>query len=78
MRHGVRASKVRDGAAQLGCYYCNDIVAPADVRSSLPLTVVLLFSFPLPRNPYLTSLYTLLLLSYSLSCFTANFLASSL
>ncbi|KAJ7823948.1 hypothetical protein B0H14DRAFT_2825185 [Mycena olivaceomarginata] len=30
MRHGVRASKVRDGAAQLGCYYCNDIVAPAD------------------------------------------------
>ncbi|KAF7351220.1 Autophagy-related protein [Mycena sanguinolenta] len=30
MRHGVRASKVRPDAAQLGCYYCNDIVAPAD------------------------------------------------
>ncbi|KAJ7927610.1 hypothetical protein B0H13DRAFT_1971142 [Mycena leptocephala] len=30
MRHGVRASAVRPDAAQLGCYYCNDIVAPAD------------------------------------------------
>ncbi|KAJ7485289.1 hypothetical protein FB451DRAFT_1229057 [Mycena latifolia] len=30
MRHGVRASAVRPGATQLGCYYCNDIVAPAD------------------------------------------------
>jgi hypothetical protein len=32
MRHGVRASTVRPDATQLGCYYCNDIVAPADVR----------------------------------------------
>ncbi|KAJ7778301.1 hypothetical protein B0H16DRAFT_1502982 [Mycena metata] len=30
MRHGVRASTVRPNTTQLGCYYCNDIVAPAD------------------------------------------------
>ena len=29
MRHGARASSPR-----LGCYYCNDIVAPTDVRQS--------------------------------------------
>lgn len=33
MRHGARASAVPEGVTKLGCYYCNDIVAPADVSS---------------------------------------------
>ncbi|KAJ6556960.1 hypothetical protein B0H10DRAFT_1702150, partial [Mycena sp. CBHHK59/15] len=32
MRHGVHASTTRAGATQLGCHYCNDIVAPADAK----------------------------------------------
>ena len=38
MRHGARAgnpSPAPSAPARLGCYYCNDIVAPADVRSLL-------------------------------------------
>lgn len=38
MRHGARAASAsasRPNAQRLGCYYCNDIVAPADVRRSL-------------------------------------------
>ncbi|KAG8932462.1 Autophagy protein 7 [Tulasnella sp. 418] len=30
MRHGTRQSLTPSGATRLGCYYCNDIVAPAD------------------------------------------------
>jgi hypothetical protein len=32
MRHGARASQADGESGRLGCYYCNDIVAPADVH----------------------------------------------
>jgi len=37
MRHGART--VASDGSRLGCYFCNDIVAPADVRVDSPLQI---------------------------------------
>lgn len=34
MRHGAPVSEGEEGRKRLGCYYCNDIVAPSDVSDT--------------------------------------------
>lgn len=59
MRHGIRTKQAPE--QELGCYFCNDVVAPADVRtlfvssSLIPPIVWMLLLIDLPTKRYVCS-----------------------
>ena len=53
MRHGARASaSANPNGQRLGCYYCNDIVAPADVSPSSLFAHCSRTHAPVPHGPH--------------------------